>query len=427
MKIPHPVSVVAILLALFLFGSAAVLTADNGYRSGPRPAWLTTPPKDDEPYLYFVGTGHSPNANMSEAERFAIDDIISQIVKYIGVRISATSTQEAVGTLDEFTASIQKQIVETSSARLSGFRVREKWYEKNTRGTTVAILVAYEAGALHAEKERLEKVFIAEIEAVSVPEAQGDALRETGRYYEAALRYIDAAVAAAESSLEGSDVAFNRNIVKAMDSVRTITLVKLNDNLNGIAGADLPDAFQLKTAAGPEKNAAPVPLTRIRVTYYEIKDGSKRFAKTVVLPVDAGGVVRFQHPAVTLVGAGSVVMELELGAELEKLKKAEKKFPEKVDALRQLVRAKKQEFTFQVRAAEAHIPLAVFVIDCHEDGTPLPGNQITAAAIRENLAREGFKLKTITLQPSDAWNKSAAELSPLIRRAYPEAGRAIVG
>jgi hypothetical protein len=416
----------ALVAGIFILGLTAAF-AQETIPSGPKPAWVDSPPADTDAAMYFVGSGSSSQANMQEAQLFAIDDILGQIVRFLDVKITTATSTAAVGDLDEFKTAISRQVTETSGARMTGFRVTGKWSEKSGRGVSVSVLVSYEKAALLAEKKRLEEVFQATINAVKIPEAEGEKLAAAGAYYEAACRFIEAASAAAESTLEDSAVALTRTLARAMDALEKINLLKLNDNLAAFAGEQPAEAFSLKVAAAPETAARGIPRAAVRITYYESKGGTDAAAKTVVMQSDGNGLIAFRHPALTFAGKGKVEMLLDLSAYLEKLKKAEQKAPDKVTALRKLALTKRQEFQFTAASRVKDLLLAVFVVDMDENGKPYARNQTTAGAISESLTQQGFKLKTAALDPALAADAAEAELSIQILKKVPGAVRAVVG
>ncbi len=416
----------AAFISVFVLLCPAAFGQDD-ITTGPRPRWVDRQPADDERNMYFVGFGMSRTSNLKEAQLFATEDITGQIIRFLGVKITSETSTAAVGDLDDFKTSISRQVTESSTARLTGFRVAGKWSEKNSRGVTVFVLVRYEKEALLKEKKRLEEIFQSQIDAVRVPETEGEKLVSTGAYYEAVLKFIEAAVAASESSLEDSDVALNRTLARAMDTLEKITLHKLSDNLSGTAGESPAEALRLKVAAGPSSSSPGVPRAAVRITYYESRRGSRLNAKTTVVQSDAQGSIAFTHPVLTFVGKGKVVMALDLAAYLDKLKQAERKAGDKVRALRRLALSKKQEFSLTSLSQARNVPLAVFVVDMDDNGRPLDRHQSTAGGIIESLSEQGFTLRTAALDPSLAAGTSESELIRLVQGKAPGMVRAVVG
>src|SRR3989304_6152608 len=196
-----------------------------------------------------------------------------------------------------------------------------------------------------------------------------------------------------------------------MECLEKINLFKANDNLKGFAGEEFGEPFRLKAASGTQDKTPGVSATAILVTYYEAKGVSDLVPKTAVIPANTDGIVEFSHPKTTFVGNGKVIMALFLQAQLEKLKKAEKKYPEKVAAVRKLAQAKKVEFQFTVLSKTRSIPMAVFVVDLDENGALLASNQQTASGINESLTREGIQVKTLRLDASFINSRSDEKLA----------------
>jgi hypothetical protein len=418
-----------ILAVVFLVTAAVGALAQEDVDSGPMPDWVKARPQDTDQLVYFSGMGFSAKGHLVEALEFANIDIQTQIVKFVGVRVTSTTSIEAKGNLDEFKANISKQIKETGSMYQAGFRLDKRpWSEKSARGLTVYILCSYDKESLLKEKKRIEDIFQTLIDAVRLPEEAGGKLAADGRYYEAALRYIEAAVAAGESTLEDRDVALNRNLANALAAVEKINLVKLNDNLTGTSGAEPELAFQLKAAGGPTASDKGVPNTAILVTYFTAPaSGSTLIAKTVSVKTDDQGVLSFRHPVLTFAGKGKIGMRLDLDAYLEKLRPVEKQSPDKIAALARLANSRKQEFLLTALAPAKSLSLAVFVVDVDESGAPLAANQATASGLSEALTQQGFKLKTAKVDTQAITGMDEEELAALILLKVPGAQRAVVG
>ncbi|MBN2352823.1 MAG: hypothetical protein JXD23_09675 [Spirochaetales bacterium] len=422
-------TMIVVMLAAILAVMAATGAEAQEADSGPMPGWVKDRPLDTDESVFFLGMGYSAKGSLAEALEFANVDIQTQIVRFIGVRVTATTSIDAKGTLDEFTANISKQIRETSSSYQAGLRVEKRpWYRKNTQGLTVYILAGYEKETLLKEKKRLEDLFQSFIDSVRIPEEAGAKLASSGRYYEAALRYIEAAVAAVEANLEDRDIALNRNLANAMAAVEKINLIKLNDNLSAVSGEEPGEAFRLKAASGSGADSPGVPRASVLVTYYTAPaSGSSRLAKTVSLQTDSNGLLEFRHPVLTFAGQGKVIVRLDLDAYLTKLKPAGRRSPEKVAALARLALSKKQEFNFIAQAPSRGQLLALCVVDMDENGEPLSANQSTASGLRESLSKQGFKLKSAVLDPESFIDASEEEFAALVLKKAAAARRAVVG
>jgi len=412
---------------IFLFLISLPSLAQEGYKTGPQPGWLTAIPADDEGFMYFVGTGENQEGRLSEAEKVAVADIVSQILKFVGVTVSAMTTSEARGSLDEFKSSLIRQVSETGGARLSGFRVKEKWLRQNGKRIFVAILVSYERQALLEEKERLAKLFASYIDSVRIPEEEGDRFVSEGRLFKAALSYLKAAVAAFESSLEGREIALSRNLAKAQAILEGINLTKLTDNLTAKVGYDFEKQFSLRLTASSTPNNLAVSEIAVRVTYYEANSRGDLVPKSQTLLSDQTGVVSFQHPKPNFVGQGRLLMALDLAAQLEGLFKVEQAYPEKIALLKGLLARKQVEFTFTVYPAKALVPYFVFVVDLDEKHEPLAAYQSTASGINEVLSQNGFELKSLNLVPGLLKTKTESELLALAKATGLREGRLILG
>ncbi|MBN1523398.1 MAG: hypothetical protein JW904_02840 [Spirochaetales bacterium] len=420
------ISITAVLC--FLLGACVTTSPPAGadFKTGPMPGWVSNPPQDDDSFMYFTGSGQSGLGVLSEAEQFAVQDIISNIVKFIGVEITARTSAQAKGTLENFQTNISREVSESSSSRVSGFRVQEKWFQKNEKGILVYILVRYEKEALLKEKARIEQLFVEKLEAITIPEAKARELEAAGRHYEAMLRYLDASAAAAESTLENAGIYFSRNIDNAMKSLEKISVFKLNDNLSGTIGQEFAQPFGLKIVSGNTVQSAGIPNADVMVSFPEVKNG-KQTMKYVVVRSDADGVVTFKHPIPTFVGAARVTMVIDISPYLKKLKASLTVPTEKITAIDNLAATKKQVFVYSVASRAKNIPTAIFVVDCDESGKSLSINNSTTSGIAETLTAEGFSLKNTRLDPAVLLGKTDKDAVGIIRQGTSGLTRAVIG
>ena len=270
----------AVLLALLLAGCA------GGAATRPAPAWVTTPPGEDKDFMYFTSSGSSPEGDQVKAEEIARGALIDSIMQYLGAKITAETTSTARAALDSFQSDVRQQITQTSSGRISGLSLADTWVDRQKARTSVYLLAKFAKADLAREKKRIEAVFQEQVAAVSGPENEAKGLEDEGRHYEAAVKYIEAAAAAAKSDIDNAKIKFERNINQAKAALDRISLVKLNDNLKTAAGKGFAEPFRVKVVTGSMASDPGVPDASLAATYVEIRSGSKQ-VRTV--PVKAGG------------------------------------------------------------------------------------------------------------------------------------------
>ena len=81
--------------------------------------------------------------------------------------ITAQTTATAKASLQSYQTDLQQTLTSTSSGRVTGLEITEKWSEPRDGGTTMYVLARYAKNDLNREKRRLEEIFQEKIEAIS--------------------------------------------------------------------------------------------------------------------------------------------------------------------------------------------------------------------------------------------------------------------
>jgi hypothetical protein len=386
-------------------------------QSGSPPDWVLKRPPDDSNYFYFIGTGTSEKGDESEAGEIAIAGLFADIMRYIGVTVTVETEATAKAGLDEFEASIIQTVTQEGSARVVGFELIDKWIDyRNAPAVTIHLLSRYDRDELEKEKARIEALFIEKYEAISGPEKLGQEYVAQGRYYEAAIQFIIAASAAYKSDVANADIKFKRNIDQAMVSIEKINLIKINDNLIGLVGQSLPEAFQIKVVTGGSLNDTGIPNVAIRVFYQEFHEptGKMKFKETSI-KTDENGIASFIHPVPQFVGPGTVTFSLDLESYMEGLDDIPPAQEDLVAGLQELIIKKKAVFDFTVTSNAGNIKTGILVIDYDQNGNII-GINSTAASIQSQLY--DFNLMSLSISLSTLQNKSREEIISLLKRNY---------
>jgi hypothetical protein len=402
----------AVVLTVLIVGCAGGPTSAQD--TAP-PDWVLQRPADDESYFYFSGSGSSPAGDQNDARAAATGEIMSEIMRYIGVRVTAETEATARSDLDTFQASVEQTVRQRGDARVVGLEVADTWVDsRRDPAVTVHLLIRYQRAELLKEKARLEALFRERIDAVAAPEREGDGLAAQGSHYQAAIRYIAAAVAALGSDIDNADVKFKRNVDKAMGEVERLSLVKLNDNLSTLAGSPFDEPFRMKVVAGATADDPGVPGATVRVAYQVMRGTSRRFASTEARTNDQG-IVEFDHPIPDFVGEGAVTMSLDLTTYTDGLFDAPRAYRDQIDSLEELIVSKKAAFALTVASAAGSVPTALLILDYDRDGNLL-GTVETSSAVSSRLS--GFELRSLNLSASDIAGKSNNELYVLVNERF---------
>jgi len=374
--------------------------------------------------MYFVGAGSDSNDDAAAARQQAAGDLVSSITRFLGVKVSSSTTVEARDSLNEFTSSLSQTIQEESEARLGDFRVVDSFTERRGNVVNVYLLGEYDKSSLLSEKSRLEALFQERQEAISGPELRGDQLLAERSYYEAAVQYLNAAAAAASGDVDNAKVKYERNMKKAREAIGEIKLSKLNDNLRTNLREDFAEPFRMKIESRSDSlSLAGVPVRAVYKTVRD-RDTGRTVVATASLSSDERGVVEFFRPVPQMVGPETVSMELDLSSALEPLEDVPNEMYPELEAVEGLVRDKRVQFNYTVVSRAREVPTAVMIADLDNGGTFLNKTE-TASGLLESLSSHDFSISSIPVD-MDLLRGPESELYERIRARYGERYRRLV-
>lgn len=375
------------ILALVLAGCAGGPAAQgNQEGSTQAPAWAMETPPPSSGFTYFVGYADGPANGEVQATEAATAGLIAEIMRYIGVTITAESSATARSTLDSFQADLVQTVKQTSSNRVAGFQIAERFVQKKPNGVTVYILGKYNTKDLESEKKRIAAVFQEKVDAVAIPEAKGKELLAEGDVIGAVRQFIVAASAASGASIENAAIKFERNINNARETVALIKLEKLNDRLQTSPGAAFKEPFKARISSG----GTAIAQAPIIVGYQSRLPNGRMTTKTARTLSGPDGLIAFNHPSPDFVGKAALTMRLDLSAEMEALYEVGDKYLSLVAGLEDAIADKRISFEYTVLSQAKNIPTAVFIVD-----TDLTGNMsvgTTGSALLQTLSANGFKV-----------------------------------
>jgi hypothetical protein len=423
--------------AFILVAAAAVMLAaclsvppstQQARAAGPAaaPSWVLKAPEADARYMYFTGTGESKSASIAEGEQVARGALLDEIMRYMGVRITSETTATARASLDSFRAEVVQTLKSTSSGRVAGLQIAERWLSERDGRLTVYLLARYDQQELAKEKRRLEEVFREKIEAISGPEREGRELEAQGRLYLAALRYLEAAAAAYKSELENADIRFERNLNQAREAIRRIGLAKLNDNLRTYAGQEFGEPFSAAVVNGSSPSDPPMPDVAVRIAYKEGKGESKPATRTRLVKSDVQGRVAFQPPAPEFVGPGELIMSLDLSDALEALEQVPDRLYVQVEAFQDQLRKKSVSFAYESLSPAAVVPLGIAVFDLDASDNPISMAE-TAAGLLSELGKASFKVTALPVSAGSVAGRQDAQVLAVLAAFQPQVRRVIFG
>ena len=214
-----------LILTLTLFSCASYKNKSEE----EQPAWIEKVPAGDADYEYFTASGTNKNFTLAEAD--AKNNLINEIIRYLGVSIKTETTTTALGSVENLEKILKSEISQSSAANIKKLKIKNRYSQKNKNGLTVYLLAEYDKQELRKERDRLLKIAEEKILSVSEPQKKADDFFESKKYYSAALYYTKAASAALSSGIENGDIKFRQNISNAKESLKKIKLNLQKDNL----------------------------------------------------------------------------------------------------------------------------------------------------------------------------------------------------
>ncbi|HRY72529.1 MAG TPA: hypothetical protein P5165_04820 [Spirochaetia bacterium] len=382
---------VAAAAALVLLASCAT-TAPAQQKKAP--SWVLDTPKPDASNTYFVGQASGPIADPAGATDGAAANLIASIMQYIGVKVSVDSTATARATLDSYAAEIKQSVTTQATNRLAGFQIKEKFLleDKKAGKVTVYVLAAYATADLEKEKRRIAAVFQEKEDAVAKPEAEGKALLEAGRGYEAVRKFVEAAVAASGSDIDNADIKLERNVNNARTALSRIRFDKQGEGYKGLLGQPFPEPFKLRLVSGEGAGAPGVAGANLLVSYQR-KQGSRTVSKTESAVTDATGLLSYAPPPPDFVGKAKLVVRVDFQSSVDLLDKLPAKYEALRQALAEELRAKYVEIGYEVSSNARAVPIAVAIVDYDEAGKAVAGAQAQAGLI-DALTKEKFSVRS---------------------------------
>lgn len=390
------------------------------------PDWVSNPPKDSSEKVYFVGSATNVAGDQPQAEADAVNSLIAEITRYIGVRVSSETTVEARDTLEEYTQSITESITQTSSARVSDFRVEDKWVQQEGGKVSVHILGSYDRNALEEEKERIAAVFEEQQEAVFGPEREGDALFKGTSYFQAGLKFLEAATAAVKADLENTDIRFRRNIGKAKDAFSKVHLFKMEGGKETFVGDPFESPFTVKVTKKPDPGAEGIKDVPLRLVHKVLTGGGKTGIRSFSMTTNEEGIIRYSMPAPEIAGSDRLTALLDVEGWLEPLYGLPGKYQDEVAGLEQVINDKRVVFTYNVVSRAASIPTGILILDVGRAGNPMDRSN-TAAGISDKLSEAGFQFTVLQVSPSELMGKTDDEFLRLVTSSGENVERVIFG
>lgn len=412
----------ALLIALVCAGCVS-----SPAQKAPAPAWVLSTPAPDATYTYFVASSSDERGDAALATEDAAAALISQITRFMGVTVTVETTGIARGSLDEYSAEVTSVVRQQGTSRIAGFSVKDRYESREGSRITVYILAQYVTADLNREKARIAALFREREDAVSRPEAAGDAAVAAGRAFDAIKSYVEAAVAASGSDIDNADVKMERNVNKARTVLGRLRFVRVDAPSVAALGRPFPKPFQAKLVYG-EGDAAPgVPGAEVFMVYQTRNAAGRTLTRTERGLTDANGVVSFAPPPPDFVGRASFTFRLSFDALRDLMDRIPVRYDAYVQALADDMGRRLLSFDYSVTSAAKDVATGVVVIDLAGEGAAAT-TSVAQGALFEVLAREKFKAGLAPLDAALIISGDDARIIEAARRQYsPALGRVIYG
>ncbi|HUX20263.1 MAG TPA: hypothetical protein VMW69_03420 [Spirochaetia bacterium] len=390
------------------------------------PGWVTTTPRATSEYTYFVGSGSDTQGNIAAANENADHSLVADVTRYLGVTITSQTTVETKADLKSFQTRVEERIRESSSATIGDFTVADRWIQRDGDQVTVFLLGKYKTQALEAERTRLRALERERTDAVSVPEKEGDALVAQGRAYEAASKFMEAALAATGANIANSKIKFERTIKKAGEAVSSIGLAPVADSLQGMVDQPLPHPFLAEVTATAGSSVHKLSKVPFLVSYPILRSGGRTGTQSLRITSNTDGNLTVSLPPPQLIGKHTVTATLDLSAALTPLLRVPAEEKPLVASLEQQINAVRIVFHYSTTSMAASIPTGVLVMDLDRGGSLIPQDD-AAAGIVNSLTQAGYDILPIPSNPSIV-GIDAPDLVTVLRNNFGDKiKRAIIG
>lgn len=409
---------ICLLLALtaMLFGCATTSETTAPPQTQP-PDWVLGSLPTEPGYEFFIGSASDAGGDLAAAEEQARGSLIGEVVRFVGVQVTAETSAEARASLDEFQASVRQTVTQTGQAQVTGFRIVDRFVDRRDDRVTVYILGRYERDALVAEQQRLREAFREREEAISGPEAEGMALEAEGEYYQAARRYIEAAAAALDSEVENAEIKFERNITNARDVVQQLSLQKLTDNLSAFVNEQFDQPFSLRVVGAGGRG---VPGVQVLVSHKILRSNGRVGIRQETVASDQEGVVAFVHPVPDFVGDETVTMSLDLSADLETLQNVDRDRRTMVNSLEDAILQKRVTFRYSVLSHARDTRTGIVFLETDIAGNPIPPSDATAGGLLQQLTEAGFDVRALPYDATLLADRSDAEIIQMLSSTFAD-------
>jgi hypothetical protein len=388
--------------------------ATGGGREAP-PDWVLAPPLSDDQYELFYASASDPSGDVAAAEEAAGYSILAQVNQALGVDITVETSATAQASLESYEADLVQTVTQSGTGRITGFRIADRYVQESEAvGVTVHVLAQYEKGAFAEEQARRERIRREAIELFAGPERDGESSESSGDYLVAVEKYVQSAVAAAQSSLEEAPSVLQRTLQRAGRIMSSLALEPVSAPTQASLGSAPDEPFVARLVVVEGSRRTPVSGVPIDVAY----ETSGRTGRTTIrherVLTDADGLAAFVHPDTDAAGQMSVSMRLEVDQINQLLSGIPREHNQLVSAIRDGMADQLARFRFNVVSRAREVPTIIAIIDVDSDGVVF-SEQRGANSVVQSLSQNGFNVRMLGVDSATLDATRGPALLSLIR------------
>ncbi len=365
------------------------------------PSWITEIPEEKR-YFYYVGTS-TDTESFDGGKKEAVGDALSQVVTTIGIKATSTASYEERYFAEEYTTTIEAELLTEGKAKLQDAEIVEIYYEQWERpdGTSffrVWILLKYAKEEIEREQERLAEIIQLKYGEIQHFEELAVQYELQDQLIDAVSAHLSACVAALK--IDEGDIFFDRNMIRASELLLKVRASKTGEDQIGLVGKPLDAPLGLRLYYLEGEQEVPIPNAPIRFSYRVPKTSSSGYKRMVSSAVtDQNGTAEYAVGMIYEVSdENRVDARIDLSAYLGQLKTVPPKYRESIASFEGVLASKRTAFLFQSDTMAREIKTAVYFMQYDEDGNVLV-KPVTAPAFYEVLFEKRFSIRVLDIRP----------------------------
>lgn len=376
------------------------------------PSWISSIPEEKR-YLYYVGS--SSDADSFDAgKNEAIGDALAQVVATIGIKATSTATYEERYFAEEYTTTIQAELLTEGKARLQDTEISEIYYEQWERGDgsgffRVWVLLKYSREEIEREQERLAEIMRLKYGEVEHFEKQAAEYEQQHRLIDAVAAHLNASASALK--IDDGEVYFDRNIIHAGELLLKVRVRKSGEDQIGWVGEGLLEPLEMQLYYLDGDREVPVPNAPVRFSYRVPKIKSAGYKWTVSQGItDQEGRVFYPVRMIYEVSdENRVDARIDLSSQMSQLRAAPSQYRESIESFEDVLYRAHTTFFFKSDTRAREIVTAVYFTQLDEKGAVIV-KPVAAPSFYDVLYGKRFSIRVIDLKPASLEGKSSGEI-----------------